>query len=496
MRHITIAGFFAIAAASIAICVPARADVTPEDALALQSRLRDWLASAAKPGSPPPEHPIEVKAAGDHFAVTSFMNPTAPAGFKMTPLGAPPLVDIKPIDANRWAILDGHFYAGAHTEALPDKQTPFKTYDMTVGGDTLKGVIDPTLATASMVDQTAKGIVLTIVTDSGTQIVRFDNVMGHMTMTPMTGGKQTGEANFVYDKITGALQLPGSQPATIGAGQLSFALRADGIVPSEAFPALHAFQTLMPLLGPQPGVTPAAGAPAKGIPPEARPAAHALLMAASNLVSGYDQTIALRQFQFAGSGRSISIDRISIGLGGSSAGGKLAMHMPVVIDGLKISDLPSTFWRTYQPRHIAFTPRASGMPVAALTDLISHAIDQDSASDPKNEQMLKDAVAKSPPEVGFDDIALEMGTAKLTGSFSMLATFSNNIVAHAAIRFVGYDTVLADINSHPEMKQAGAMMIFAKGLAKPDGNALVWNISFENKKLLVNGNDMSAMVPK
>jgi hypothetical protein len=81
------------------------------------------------------------------------------------------------------------------------------------------------------------------------------------------------------------------------------------------------------------------------IPPEGRPAAHALLAAVSNLASAYDQTIAPRQFEFVGNGHTVAIDRVSLGLGGASSVGKLTLHMPVVVDGLKSSDLPAGFWR-------------------------------------------------------------------------------------------------------------------------------------------------------
>ncbi len=109
----------------------------------------------------------------------------------------------------------------------------------------------------------------------------------------------------------------------------------------------------------------------------------------------------------------------------------------------------------------------SGVPATELFDLISHAIDRDGPADPQEEQRFKALMAKSPPDVGFNDVSLDMGPGKLTGSFSMPMSLDGRFSAHAAIRLVGYDALLTDTNSHSEMKQVGPTLIFIKALAGP-----------------------------
>ena len=45
----------------------------------------------------------------------------------------------------------------------------------------------------------------------------------------------------------------------------------------------------------------------------------------------------------------------------------------------------------------------------------------------------------------------------------------------------------------PMMAQALPVFVFAKGIGRTAGDTMVWDVSFKENKLLVNGTDLSAM---
>ena len=59
----------------------------------------------------------------------------------------------------------------------------------------------------------------------------------------------------------------------------------------------------------------------------------------------------------------------------------------------------------------------------------------------------------------------------------------------------GLDELIKRSSTTPELKQAGPVLIMLKGLGKPDGKQMVWKIAYDGGKMMVNGNDLSGMIP-
>jgi len=54
------------------------------------------------------------------------------------------------------------------------------------------------------------------------------------------------------------------------------------------------------------------------------------------------------------------------------------------------------------------------------------------------------------------------------------------------------DALMDRIKADPTLSQALPFLVLARGLAKPDGDGLAWDIAFdETKKVVVNGTDLS-----
>jgi hypothetical protein len=65
----------------------------------------------------------------------------------------------------------------------------------------------------------------------------------------------------------------------------------------------------------------------------------------------------------------------------------------------------------------------------------------------------------------------------------------------AVIRLTGYDALLQQASALPLAQSAVPVLIFLKGIGKPQGDAIEWDISYARKKMLVNGTDLSALIP-
>ncbi|MGH7041541.1 MAG: hypothetical protein ACREFY_05335, partial [Acetobacteraceae bacterium] len=60
----------------------------------------------------------------------------------------------------------------------------------------------------------------------------------------------------------------------------------------------------------------------------------------------------------------------------------------------------------------------------------------------------------------------------------------------------GLDALIQQAGTDPMLKQAEPMLLMLKGLGTADGTKTVWNVIYEGGKVLVNGHDLSGLMPK
>jgi hypothetical protein len=473
----------------------ARADVTPADAQTLETQLRGWLTSVLGPKIPLPPHPFAVRPEGDHYVVSVGYAGEIP-GTGVTITGDPISVSLKPLDATRWTILDFHIPSPLRVDNPGAGPTDIKSYAIKLAEQTTTGVFDPTLATPSSYDGSMRGYTAVTEGPMGTQSSHMDHLATHTSMTPTGGGRVDIESSSMGEKLSSSSTLPDGTPVTFSVDQLAGKGHVQGILFSEIGTIIRAAADVVPMLDAAGKAPKTDDDPKPPVPEEARPLLHAMLDSVRNLLGGYDQEFTMKQIKFDAGGHSGSLANLMLGVGGGAPGGKLDLHMALAMDGLDSPEIPPGTIHDYLPRHFSLKPRVSGVPTADVADLINHAIDSDGTDNDELTGMAMGLLAKGPLTVGIDDLSLDMGPGKLTGSGSVAVSSPVDYVAQAVLKLTGFDALLADANTRPELKQAAPVMIFLKGIGKQEGNAIVWNISFQDKKLLVNGTDLSSMVPK
>ena len=472
-------------------------DVTAADAAKLATQLRSWLVGVLGPNITVPDAPFKVAAEGDHYLLSVPIAGQVAGSGGITIAAEPLTVSLRPLDATRWSILGMQIPSPLRIDNPNAKPTQLKSYAVKIADQTTTGIFDPSFATASSYDTQLRDY--TAVTDgpNGMQTSHLDSLTAKTVWAPSGGGRVNMQTATSADKMTSAAAMPDGTPFSVSVAQIAGHGHIDGLLVSEIGPIIRAAAEMVPVLQAAAAAPkPADGKPHAPIPPAARPAARALLASLRTLLGGYEQEFSLKQISFSSGGNAGTLADATLGLGGGAPNGRLDLHMTVAMDGLASPEIPPGIFTDYLPRHIAFKPRISGVPSQDLANLISHAIDSDGTNDDELAQEATALLGKGPLSIGVDDLALAMGPATLTGSGAVQVSSPADYVAQASLRLIGFEALMADANNRPELAQAAPVMIFLKGIGKQEGDAVVWNISYQDNKLLVNGTDLSAMVPK
>jgi len=101
----------------------------------------------------------------------------------------------------------------------------------------------------------------------------------------------------------------------------------------------------------------------------------------------------------------------------------------------------------------------------------------------------------APVTVGLDDVEIDLGPARLRGGGELRIAAADEMSGEADITITGLDALIRQAAAIPQMKQALPVLIMLKGLGRQDGNATRWKITYSGKKVMVNGNDLSALLP-
>jgi len=227
------------------------------------------------------------------------------------------------------------------------------------------------------------------------------------------------------------------------------------------------------------------------IPASARAQLRGLIDAVSDLTTSLrlEETVDGLKVEVAGLG-GLALQHVLFGFGGEAPEGRLHAWVDIGLDGLETPSLPTDV-AAYLPHHMALRPSISGVQTADLRQL---ALD---ASDEGKEDRLApdiDAIfAHGGVELGLEALAFDVGPAKIEGVGHVVASSPDTWRGEARVTAEGFDALTDQARDKPELQQALPVLIMLRGLARPDGDRLVWNIVSENASVTVNGMDLSQL---
>jgi hypothetical protein len=449
----------------------ARADIGPDQAQALTSQLKDWLRGMVGPSAPLPD--LRATAEGDHYLLT----------VPITALEGPDkdvTAKLRPLDAGRWAADDIRLPADTRLTAKmpprPGQTEPTITHlHVTIAGQNSHGVLDPAMTTVSTLVSSLRGIVIDGDGGGRPQSQRFDTYDQTLTLHPAASGKLDIDEDGTADGWKSVQLLPNGVAMATGAKRISGDFHVVGLDRPQA-------ATLGPVLS----------ALASAPTPDRNERLRALVVALHGLFSSikFDETIEAMQIAVTGQGDA-TIDKVHLGFDSAAPEGNLATSLSLGLDGLTLPALTATS-ASLAPKHVKVGVSLAGVSTEALNNLALAALTPGSNATtlaPQIDALFADVGKTGGPRIGIDTLGFDVGPAQIDSHGSIVAVSQSDIRGTARITVTGYDALVDQLRTDPQLQQALPFLILARGMSRSEGKALIWDIVFTPTGLTVNGVD-------
>ena len=222
---------------------------------------------------------------------------------------------------------------------------------------------------------------------------------------------------------------------------------------------------------------------------------HALLLAARGLLSGAHVDEEADGVKFTAGGGSGALRKVELTTATDAPQDLLSADIGLTLDGLVLDNLPPNFV-PYVPGHLAFRPTVSNLSVSDLTKIGLDATAPVAPGAPPVPVPDSDYAAlfsHGGIKFGFDQLAIETADVQFGGTGSFTLAAPQNVSGAAEITAHGLDALIARMQADPLVARAVPVVIFMKGIAHTAADQAVWQITVENRKVLVNGVDLSAI---
>jgi hypothetical protein len=513
-RRIRRLGGGAITAGALAlgllVAPAAHADVTPDQALALQRQVHDWLATVLGPMVDLPVPALRIVADGEQYRVEIPLPGMISDGPGSDGQGsiadaAPLTAEVKPLAGGRWAIDDLRIPSPLRIDMAAGQAGVSGSLSMKIADQQMHAVFDPTLATPSSFDGRMRGFSQTLNSSVGrqrssSQTTSVERLTWHQAWQPEAGGHMTLLGETTLDGYATSRQMPNGQDLTIAIDRIHATERVNQADFDEFGKTLRAALALAAVVPHEriPATAAAGEPPPSDMTPAQRAALRSLVTDLGGLAAGMESEQTMQGVHIRAAGHVASIADVALSAGFGAPNGKADLHLRLAIDGIDSPDIPPGVWRDYLPRHIVFAPRLSGIPKDELMRVLLRTIDTQANHGPVAPSPMRMAaalLAKAPLMLGIDTLSVDFGPARLTGTGDLQMVSPADISGEAELRMTGLDQLLQAATGTPALRRAGPVLIFLKGIGKVDGNATVWKIIYRNGEMMVNGTDISAMVP-
>jgi hypothetical protein len=487
-QAVRLSGFVALCLLLLAPEAARADDIGPAQAQAVQQQLKDWLGSLLGPSVKLPELPWQVTGEHDHYVITwPIPGLTTPAGEAVT------TTNVRPLDGGRWSIDAMKLPpSGTFTVTIPQNgdaatDMPVKV-DFSIGRQDTHGVLDPGLATASTLHTELGDVVLTTDNANQRQEQRFDRYFADTTLAPAQNGRLDLTTDAAMNGWKSASQISGGTPVAIGIQAMRAVGQVKGVNRDRVAGLLAATGGLI-------GALPAGIAmkgDKTGLPAPARAQLRLIVDSLQDMLTEISlrETVDGLQVEIAGIG-GLSMKRFLFGFGGESPDGRLHAWVDVGLDELASPSLPPKV-AAFLPHHVEIKPSLSGVLTADLHKLALDATEEGADSD-SLEPAIAAIFSHGGVDLGVETLSFDLGPAKVDGTGHVTALSPDTWHGEAHLVATGLDDLTTQARSNPDLQQALPVLIMLRGLARPDGKKLVWDVVSDGPTVTVNGLDLSKL---
>ena len=474
-------GAMALAATLVGMTLAgaARADVTAEQAAGVQNDLRGWIVGLLSPLVEAGQVPVTVVPAGDRFRMEFGAVPVP--GMTVT-MDRPAGGFLRGTGDGRWTVEEFTMPATLDV-AMADEKTPF--YSLRIGKQRSRLEIDTTLATVSrgeaeysQFEQIMKG---------GESVSKIAQISAKSQWQPGAGGvmSMSGESRMTgYDARD---TLPDGTVVMLKAREIAATTRGEAVRPERFTAAVRLVARIAASV--QASKTP------DGQPSAAqRKMLHALLGEASELFGRVETEQTWSGVSLMSEGMSGSLEKVTFGTVMGAPGGKAEFGLKLEMAGFESSMVPKGAIRELMPKRMVLAPRVSGPKKADVVALLARAIDNIGNDDFDMSGEAMQLLAGNPAVLSLDALDIDLGTSRLRASGQVAVASPEDVTGKGELRMTGLDALIRTMGKVPEAAMAGPVLLMLKGMGEQKGSETIWRITYAANKVLVNGQDLSALL--
>ena len=466
--------------------LPAQAQITVDQAAALERDLRGWIGGLVGPLADPAKLPIRLAPAGERYRLELGMMPFP---WFSASADTPTTAFLRPLGDNRWALEEFRAPAAMTVESLPERK---KLFAMTIGEQRLQAEIDTSFATPTRIEGQFGRIVQDTAGPLGVAVTKIRQ-FGFNTVWQPSGGGRLSQVS--QSKMTGyetSRTAPGDGKFTFSATEMTSTSKGDGVSPEHLGATIRTLSALIGDVTAKPdGV--------KGEHPDSptvgqRKMLHALLDNVAELFLRVETGQTWTGMKFSGADMNAQLDRFNLTSTMSAPGGKAEFGIRLELAGFQSAMIPAGPIRQLVPKRIAIAPRLTGAPKGTVVAFLSRAIDVAGKDDADLMDEATQLLSDNPLVVALDDLDIDLGTSRLRGSGQLKVAAADDITGAAELRMTGLDALIRSLRQVPEAAMATPILLMLKGLGEAAGAETVWRIVYAEQRVTVNGSDLSALL--
>lgn len=381
--------------------------------------------------------------------------------------------------------------------------TPIATVTLDTTGLDYKATIDPSHASEGTVSATADGGKMLVDTkDPSTgklvHVVleggRFDD---HITVGVAVDGRLDQTQTVALNNLKVTVE---GQPGMLAAGQIGVGGKVGQFSPER----LEALQGIIDAANAANGAaskTPtldgSSGRPA--LTPAQQDIFLRLLDVYGKTFKSFELTESITDFVFTDAvGGRVRLGKLSLATTFAASDGKLDAKQAIELRDFSMGpNKVSAAFAGLVPRRMTALLHFGGASTDALAATLKRALDSPDAA----RAMLLQMLADTPVHAAIDALSFDLGPA----SFDLTASVDVHDLDLANANYAGdlkltgaaaLQAVLAASTDPRLSKDAVRALLFAKGLGKPDGEAIAWHVEVRHGRASVNGTDLLTLLPR
>lgn len=454
-------------------------EVTAQAAAALQAALRAWVVNLLAPALLLPEPPLTVSPDDNRFRLALPLEAlTGNAKDEMT-------ARLTPLDGGRWSFDDVRVPDKGQVTIPPTGNDPSTGFSgmWSIGDQSIRGVYDPAFSQRSGAALELRNFEFAGSGAGQKHAQRFDRYAIQGTLIPSADGR----LDLVQEGVIADWEASSEEGGIVTNIEIRRA-RETGRIEGISRERLETMTTAIR------GLLAEASNGADPTTLTATTRKHLLaivdsLRDAVTRVEG-EQIIDDFSVEVAGIGAA-SLDHVRFGMGGEAPGGKLRLWLDMAMEGLDIDGLPDNL-KKYLPSRLVLRPAIAGVNTDRFFTLLKDAL----AENPDAKKLESDAMAlmtQDGANIGIEVLTLELDPVRLDGTGKLRMLAADKAGFEGRITAAGFDDLVAAARKDRDLQPALPFLMMARGMARPDGTKLIWDLALTEDQALINGVDIMKM---